>query len=1010
MQGASAPILVVLDDLQAADTPSILLLQFLASQLGDMRLLIVGTYRDVELTPEHPLTPAIAEIAREPSVRVIRLRGLETDAVAEVIGAAAGTAPTGRIAAAVWRATNGNPLFVGEAIRLLSSEGRLDDIGSVDELHVAIPAGVHAVIARRIGYLGGPTIDALRLGSALGPEFSLDALARIGDIGGDRVLDVIDEAIEAGLLLSVAGVRGRYRFSHDLVRETLYDELPPGRRMRLHRRIAAELEEMYGPAVGEHLAELAFHFVQATVGADGGAVDDAPIERKAIEYARRAGDQASAAIAYEEAVRLYRMALGVMARGGKADDTTRTETLLALGDALTKVGDLDSARIAFVEGADLARRTGNGRQLARAALGSGGRHQWARPGHDARLIPLLQDALAMLGGDDETLRARMLSRLACAWRSSPDRRNDSETLSRQAIDIARGLNDSATLVYTLTARFWATWWPENPDERGAIAEEVLAIAEPLGEGERIADAHFMSFLQLSELGRIREAKGALATLARVIEELRQPAEVWLAPVNRTTLALLEGDYEAAEASVASEAVSQYWITPGRDEVSATRMHRFLLRREQGRVSEEQATIRDAVVDFPWYPMYRSVLACLLLDIGEVAESRAEFEKLAASEFAALYRDNSWLFGMSLAAEACARLGDASAAAVLMEQLAPFAGRHAIAHAEGSVGAVDRYLGLLASTLDRHDEAERLLLAAITFNEQMGARPWVAHCQHDLAGLLRRRGRAGDSAAADRLVRQALATARALGMALAQEIEVTQPSPDARLDAVLTQTATFHREGEYWSIDFERDEFRIRDSRGMRHLARLLQAPGREVHALELAAPPAAVVDRRSVVEPDVAMAGSDGAGPTLDAEAKAAYRARLVDLREELAEAESLARPRAHRAPRERTGCARPRARRGSGHGGPRPTERLAIRTSPDQRDAGDQDGHGPHRRAESGARCPPRGDDQDRERTAPTSPTRELRSPGVSDGSATQRRRTSGISGSSPRHSETSSVDSRPK
>ena len=122
------PLLIVLDDLQAADTPSILLLQFLASQLSDMRLLIVGTYRDVELTPEHPLTPAIAEMAREPSVRVIALRGLEAEAVAQVIAATAGTAPTGRVAAAVWRATNGNPLFVGEAIRLLSAEGRLDDI------------------------------------------------------------------------------------------------------------------------------------------------------------------------------------------------------------------------------------------------------------------------------------------------------------------------------------------------------------------------------------------------------------------------------------------------------------------------------------------------------------------------------------------------------------------------------------------------------------------------------------------------------------------------------------------------------------------------------------------------------------------------------------------------------------------------------------------------------------------------------------------------------------------
>ncbi len=756
------PILIVLDDLQAADTPSILLLQFLASQLSDMRLLIVGTYRDVELTPEHPLTPAIAEMAREPSVRVIALRGLEAEAVAQVIAATAGTAPTGRVAAAVLRATNGNPLFVGEAIRLLSAEGRLDDFGGADELRVAIPAGVHAVIARRIGYLGGPAIEALRLGSALGPEFSLDALARIGDVGEDRALDMIDEAIEAGLLLPVAGGRGRYRFSHDLVRETLYDELPPGRRVRLHRRIAGELEVMYGPAVAEHLAELAFHYVQATVRPDGTAVDDAPVGRKAIEYARRAGDQATAALAYEEAARLYRMALTVMALGGMADDDTQSEALLALGDVQMKAGDLDSARTSFHEAADIARRVGDGRQLARAALGSGGRHQWARPGNDTRLIPLLQDALVLLGGQDETLRARLLTRLACAWRSSPERRNDSATLSRQAIDIAGRLADPATLVYTLTGRFWATWWPENPDEREAVAREVLAIAEPLGEGERIADAHFMSFLQLSEAGHIHEARAELLTLARVIEELRQPAEVWLAPVNRSALALLEGDYEDAEASIAQEARSQYWITPGRDELSAARMHGFLLRREQGRVGEEETAVRQAIVDFPWYPMFRSVLVCLLLELGEVAESRAEFEQLAAGEFAALYRDNSWLFGISLAAEACALLGDASAAKVLLEQLAPFAGRHAIAHAEGSVGAVDRYLGLLARTVDRLDEAERHLRAAITFNEQMGARPWVAHCQHDLAGVLRRRGRAGDAAAANALDRQALETAHALG--------------------------------------------------------------------------------------------------------------------------------------------------------------------------------------------------------------------------------------------------------
>ena len=881
-------ILVVIDDLQAADTPSVLLLQFLASQLSDMRVLLVGTYRDVVLTPEHPLTSALAELVREPAVRVIQLRGLESDAVAEVIGATAGATPSDRLAAMVWRATNGNPLFIGEAIRLLEAEGRLDDAGDVSELRVAIPAGVHAVIARRIGYLGGPTVDALRLASALGPEFSLEALGRIGDIAGDRLLDVTDEAIQAGLLLPVGGSRGRYRFSHDLVRETLYDELSPGRRVRLHRRIADVLEGMYGPAVGDHLAELAFHFVQAAVRPDGSNADeDAPVGRRAIEYARLAGDQATGALAYEEAARLYRMALTVMDLGGMADDHAQTETLLALGHVQTRTGDLDSALTTFFEASEIARRTGDGRHLARAALGFGGHHHWARPGNDGRLIPLLQDALVLLGRQDETLRARLLTRLACAWRSSPERRDDSDSLSRQAIDIARRLDDPATLVYALTGRFWATWWPENPAERQAIAGEVLSIVEPLRDGERIADAHFMAYLTLSEFGRMHEARGALVTLARVIEDLRQPAQVWLAPVNRSALALLAGDYAEAEESIASEARSQFWITPGRDEVSAARMHRFLLRREQGRVAEEEARVRQSIVDFPWYPLFRSVLVCLLLDEGREPEARSEFADLARADFAALYRDNMWLFGMSFAAEASARLGDVASAAVLYEQLAPFAGRHAIAHSEGSIGAIDRYLGLLAATIGHLDEAERHLTAAIELNDGMGARPWTAHCEHDLAGILRRRDGPGDAGTAAALERRALATASELGMALGAGIAPPPGPADAVPSEIPARSAEFRREGEYWSVVFERDAVRVRDSRGMRHLARLLRTPGQEVHSLELAAPPSAAVDRASIVEADVAMAGSDDAGPALDAEAKAAYRARLIDLREELAEAES---------------------------------------------------------------------------------------------------------------------------
>ena len=237
-------LVVALDDLHAADTPSILFLRFLASQMGDMRVLVVATYRDVELTPDHPLTSAIAEIAREPVARTIRLSGLPAEAVGEFIRSTANVRPPDHVVAAVTRATKGNPLFVGEAVRLLSAEGRLTEAADLSTLHVAVPPGIRAVIARRIGYLGDGTAQALRLASVIGPEFDLDVLRQVGEYGQDDAADLLDEAVAANLLTHVAGVRGRYRFAHDLVRETLYEELSPSRRTRLHGRIATVLEEL----------------------------------------------------------------------------------------------------------------------------------------------------------------------------------------------------------------------------------------------------------------------------------------------------------------------------------------------------------------------------------------------------------------------------------------------------------------------------------------------------------------------------------------------------------------------------------------------------------------------------------------------------------------------------------------------------------------------------------------------------------------------------------------------
>ena len=290
-------------------------------------------------------------------------------------------------------------------------------------------------------------------------------------------------------------------------------------------------------------------------------------------------------LAYEQARQLYAMAVAAHERLPDAELPLHTELLLALGDADARTGDLDNARLSFRKAADLAREIGSGTMLARAALGYGGRHQWARAGHDTQMIALLRDALERLGSADDQLRARLLTRLAGAMRSDPSKRDECDRLSQQAIDLARALDDQATLGYALAGRFWATWWPENPEERERLTEEIWAVADRTGDSERVSEANLMAFLVLFERGRVAEARRQMDRLADVLRRMRQPAHLWLEPVTRAELVLFTGDFDTAEDLVAGEFKSTYRVTPGKDDLSAATMHLFHLRREQGRLAE-----------------------------------------------------------------------------------------------------------------------------------------------------------------------------------------------------------------------------------------------------------------------------------------------------------------------------------------------------------------------------------------------------------------------------------------
>ncbi|MEO6579515.1 MAG: AAA family ATPase [Candidatus Limnocylindria bacterium] len=864
------PLVIVLDDLQAADMPSLRLLRFLASQLDEMRVLVLGTFRDVELTPEHPFTAIMAELAREPITRTISLKGLGRDALRHLIRATAGVTPDERLVTAVARGTKGNPLYAGEALRLLSAEGRLDELARGPSQHLAVPAGVRAVIGKRLARLADSTRAVLSIGAVIGPEFAVELLRSIADLDESALEEGLEEALREGLLAEASGGMGRYRFSHDLVRETLYDELTPSRRMRLHRRVAEALEAI---EPDRHLGELAHHFYEGE--------RDASVDARTVTYARRAGEQASRALAFEEGIRLYRIALAALERSGASDLDARLGILLALGETQNRDGDVLGARGTLLEAADIAKQLGAASALAKAALGVGGRLPWARPGRESKLIPLLRDALVMLGGSDDQLRVRLLARLASAWRSNPEQRAQCDALSRQAVELARSLDDGATLSYALAGRFWGVWWPDNPGERFTLAQEMSEVAASVGDGERLIDAHLMLWLSVTELADMSAARREVEEMRRLVVDLRQPGHVWLGIAPRALMALMEGDFSAAERLIEEETDPGSHFTLARDNVSAQRFHRFLLRREQGRLAEEEADVRASVDEFTWYPLHRCSLACLLVELGRTAEAQAALDELARGDFAALYPDNEWLLGVSLAADATARLGDHAAAESLYPQLAPHAGRHAIGHAEGSVGAVDRYLGLLAATLDRLDDATRHLEDAVHINERMGARPWTAHSRHDLASVLRRRDAPGDRARAAELDSVALATARDLRMTV---LESRIGSDDALPFAQLSSTTgVFRREGEYWTIAFDGDALRMKDSKGLGYLSRLLERPGQELHALDLVTPGAS---RKMAGAYELSVPADDDAGAILDDAAKAAYRQRVDELRSEQAQAE----------------------------------------------------------------------------------------------------------------------------
>ena len=327
------------------------------------------------------------------------------------------------------------------------------------------------MIGRRVGRLSERCRDLLVSASVMGREFGLDALGGLSGLPTRELLEVLDEAMAERVLGDVPASPGRLRFGHALIRDTLYDELTPARRMRLHQDAAAALEIVYASDLEPHLAELAQHYFAA---APAGVAD------QALEYARRAGDRAASQLAHEEAARLYRMALDALAdpRAGGRGGSLRAA-------ARARRGTREGRRRDGCQGS-VPRR---GRHRPELHLpSSSGTPPWASragscgPGPPMRrTIPLLEEALQVLEGDS-ALRVGVLARYCGALRAEPWRHDEREAISKEAVASARRLGDPATLAYALEGR-WAVLFdaaPRNPEERLAVATEMAELGHEAG--------------------------------------------------------------------------------------------------------------------------------------------------------------------------------------------------------------------------------------------------------------------------------------------------------------------------------------------------------------------------------------------------------------------------------------------------------------------------------------------------------------------------------------------------
>jgi len=730
----SQPLLIVLEDLHSADKGTLEMLEHVARNLADKRLLLVGTYRDVEVDRTHPLSAALAELRRLPSFGRVLLRGLNADEVRRMLSSITGQDVPWGLAEAVHRQTEGNPLFVQEVVRYLVEEGvvtrekgRWQAKGDTP-VEMRIPDGLRDVIGKRLSSLSESCNKVLSVAAVIGRDFRLEILQKVAGMTEEEIFKALEEARKAAVIEERigAGAVVNYRFAHAFFRQTHYEEIIAPRRIRLHQQVARALEEIYKTRLEEHAVELAEHFSYSS------SEDDL---KKAVSYGEMAAKRATEVYAYGETVRLFDQAIKVQEVLDPKDKAKHCDLLLALCDTLLNIPDtkriLDKeAPAAFA----LAEAIGDSSRAVRACIVA----IWAVVVEQA--MPGFATPLAAEWAEraDHHAKPGTVERVMAdiglgATRIGIGRWRSGFKLLTEALNLARDLGDTNALCTAGSLLLIYRNPPQFAQENLHLAEELLTSLR-VGMNAIVAEGVFQEagdiFLILGQRHRVEEIWSELGAMAK---RTGQFDLLFLTDALNALLALMDGHLEnVIEVARQIRSRGKEAAIPQRANMGAG-LADYRARYYLGMHLEDLERINRAFV-LTQPQRQPTALLCLTLAHRRQKEGTSEIlEQLVVNRpRIGTAEDQSLTWSDALFLEAAVLSGHQRAAELLLKR---FADTGVVTSGIFYPTCIPRHLGGACTLLGRYEEAHKYYDEAIKVCTEMRFRPEMALTRLQLAELL-----------------------------------------------------------------------------------------------------------------------------------------------------------------------------------------------------------------------------------------------------------------------------------